>query len=739
MNENNQAMLSGTVDNITYRNDENGYCVFELETDNDLVTVVGIMPMLNVGEQLTLKGEFTTHPTYGEQFKAELCERSVPTTSGAVLRYLSSGAIKGVGPVTAAAIVDKFGDFSLDVIENAPERLSQVKGISKSKAVKIGEEYKKQFGVREVLMSLAELNITPSEALRIYNKLGAASVDKIRENPYMLCGENIGMGFVRADEICQSMGNSIPSDYRIRAGVEYILRHNLRNGHTCIPRDKLSMTGAKMLGYDIDKIDSVIEEMIGDGKLSVCDIDEKCFVFLPYMYSAERYCANRIALMLKIPPKEYIIHKSRLHQIEEENGILYEQKQKEAIEKSLTNGLLVLTGGPGTGKTTTLNAIITLLTEAGANIALAAPTGRAAKRMSELCGREAKTIHRLLEVEWGEGDRPIFKRDEKNPLDYDVIITDELSMMDVQLFASLLKAMTVNCRLILVGDVDQLPSVGAGNVLGDLISSGIVPTVRLSQVFRQSKQSLIVVNAHRIINGEMPIIDKESDFFVVNAKSGQAAATLACDLYCERLKKAYGFSPLDDIQVLCPSRKRQSGTVALNAMIQARINPPSKSKREYTHKGIVMREGDKVMQISNNYDVTWTRDDKTEGTGIYNGDIGTLEKIDPALGVISVRFDDKLALLTGEQLDDIELAYAVTVHKSQGSEFDCVILPIADIPPMLCYRNLFYTAVTRAKKMLVIIGSTMDVKRMIDNSVKTKRYTAFSHFLKSATDVDFGL
>lgn len=733
--DNEQTTLSGTVDNITYRNDENGYCVFELETESELVTVVGYIPKLCAGEMITVKGEFTVHPSYGEQFRADSFERKAPATESAILRYLSSGAIKGIGPVTANAIVEQFGDRTLEIIETQPMRLATIKGISKAKAEKIGENYKKQFGVREVLIQLSELNITPSEALRIYNKMGAASVDKIKQNPYMLCSESIGFNFVRADEISQSLECSVPADYRITAGVEYILRHNLRNGHTCIPRKQLAATGAKMLGYDIDRIDNIIEQMIGSGKLNICDVDDKPLVFLPYMYDAERYCANRIALMLKIPPKEIAVHKSRLEGFEAQNGILYDDSQRKAISQALSSGIMVLTGGPGTGKTTTLNAIITLLEEAGCVISLAAPTGRAAKRMTELTGREAKTIHRLLEVEWGEGDKPIFKRDEKNPLDCDVIIVDELSMMDVQLFASLLKSMTMNCRLIMVGDVDQLPSVGAGNVLGDLIESGLVPTVRLERVFRQSKESMIITNAHRIIKGEMPIVSKDGDFFAINAKTGQAAAKLIRDLYCGRLQKAYGYSPLDDIQVLCPSRKRNSGTVALNAMLQQQINPPAKHKREYSHKGVIMREGDKVMQRTNNYDVIWTKDDGSEGTGVFNGDIGVLTKVDAALGTVSVRFDDRTAIFTGEQLDDIELAYAITVHKSQGSEFDCVILPVVDIPPMLCYRNLFYTAVTRAKKLLIVIGSGFDIKRMIDNNVKTKRYTAFGQFLKSAADL----
>lgn len=726
--------IYGSVDNITYRNDENGYCVFDLATDDELITVTGICPMLNIGEQLVIRGMRCIHPTYGEQFKAEFCERRAPKNEASILRYLSSGAIKGIGPVTAGAIVERFGADSLKIIENSPEMIATVKGISKSKAEKISEDYKKQFGVREVMMELGELNITPSEALRIYNKLGVSSVARIKENPYMLCSESIGIGFVRADEISSMLSDSVPINYRISAGIEYVLRHNLRNGHTCLPKNALVSTAAKMLSHDDSKVESVLYEMVSENKLDSCEINEREFIFLPQLYSAEKYCANRIALMLKIPPKEIPIHSSRLAQFESQNGLLYDDMQRTAISKALTNGLVVITGGPGTGKTTTLNAIITLIEEAGNSIALAAPTGRAAKRMSELTGREAKTIHRLLEVEWGEGDKPVFKKGEKNPLDFDAIIVDELSMMDVQLFSALLKAMPMSCRLILVGDVDQLPSVGAGNVLGDLIESNMIPTVRLSRVFRQAKESHIVTNAHRIIAGEMPEVAKSSDFFVVNAKNGKAAAELISDLYCERLCKAYGFDPLENMQVLCPSRKRTSGVVSLNAILQSRINPPDKSKHEFIRNGILFREGDKVMQIHNNYDVIWTKDDGKQGTGVFNGDIGILTKIDTALGVMSVQFDDKVAIYTGDEADDLEPAYAITVHKSQGSEFDCVILNVVDIPPMLAYRNLFYTAVTRAKKMLVIVGGGADIKQMIDNNVKTKRYTAFSYFLKTAAD-----
>lgn len=724
--------IKGTVEDITYMNEDNGYCVFTISVSNEPVTVVGTLPYINVGEEVELLGSFIIHPQYGQQFKAEQAICTMPTSIASILKYLSSGAIKGVGPATAQAIVSRFGDETLDILENDYSKLAQIKGISAEKAEKIGKEFIKQFGVREVMLKLSSFNITSNEAMRIYKKLGAGSLEKIEKNPYMLCREGIGFSFMRADEIAQSLKTEVDSSFRIEAGIEYILKHNLRNGHTCLPTDKLCETGAKLLGCGEEICYEILESMIYNGALTKSVLDGKDFVFLPELYATERYCANRIALMMSVPPAEVPVSASRLAQVERETGVLYDEVQKSAIIAALSNGMLVLTGGPGTGKTTTLNAIISLLEESGAKIALAAPTGRAAKRMSELCGKETKTIHRLLEVEWGEEDKQRFKKNEKNPLEFDCIVVDELSMMDIGLFEALLKAMTVNCRLILVGDVDQLPSVGAGNVLNDIIESNIVPVIRLKKVFRQAQKSYIVTNAHRIIGGEMPEVSKEEDcdFFVTDSRN---ADKLIASLYCERLPLKYGFTP-ENIQVLCPSRKMKTGTVNINNILQSIINPENKmTKREIKRKGFVMREGDKVMQVKNNYDVIWTKKNGEQGVGVFNGDIGVLESIDKQTSTVCVRFDDKLAMFTGEEIEDIELAYAITVHKSQGSEFDCVILPVCDIPPQLKYRNLLYTAVTRAKKMLVIVGKGADIKAMIDNNKKTKRYTAFKYFLENTT------
>lgn len=719
--------ITGTIEDITYINQDNGYSVFTVECQGEPVTVVGFFPFLNVGEQVELIGEFIIHPQYGSQFKAEKAIRTLPSTTASILKYLSSGAIKGIGPATAQMIVSRFGEDTLSVIENDCLKLAQIRGISEDKAKKIGEEYLKLYGVREVMLKLSGFNITANEALRIYKKYGLKSIEKIAENPYLLCRESLGFSFARADEIASALEDSVDSSYRCEAGVEYILKHNLSNGHTCLPKDKLLITAEKLLNTEAVILDDILENMVCRGELVKAEFGEAEFIFLPPYYTAERYCANRILLMSAVPPKEVPVSVSRLEQVERETGVLYDEVQKKAIASALSNGLSVLTGGPGTGKTTTLKAIISLLEETGAKIALAAPTGRAAKRMSELCSREAKTIHRLLEVEWSD-DRQIFKRNEKNPLEFDCIIVDELSMMDITLFEALLKAMTVECRLVLVGDVDQLPSVGAGNVLNDIIESGKVPVTRLDKIFRQASKSLIVTNAHRIIKGEMPETKSdESDFYIVNSAEPDE---LVKSLYCERLRKSFGFKP-ENIQVLCPSKKRRTGTVNINNQLQSIINPQNlMSKREISKKGFVLREGDKVMQVKNNYDVVWTKDNGEQGKGIFNGDIGVLEKIDKATSTLTVIFDDKTAMFTGEEIDDLTLAYAITVHKSQGSEFDCVILLVCDLPPQLKYRNLLYTAVTRAKKLLIIVGKGADIKAMVDNDKRTLRYTSFRYLLQ---------
>ncbi len=727
--------IIGTVEYITYYSEDSGYTVLELSTNNEEITVVGVLPYVSVGEQLALQGYFTVHQTFGPQFKALECQRSLPVTSTAILRYLSSGAIKGIGAATAQSIVQEFGDKTLEIIEKEPERLAIIKGISKNKALKISDAFLKQFGIREVMLKLSEFDLSPDEALRIYKKYGNSSVDRIKENPFLICCDEIGISFERADAICAELADEIPLIYRVSAGVEYVLRHNLKNGHTCLPRNKLVETASNLLEINYDDIDAMFDRMIGAGNIISLVLDEIEFIFLPHLYKAQKYCANRISLMTKVPPPEIPIHASRLKQFEDDNGILYDKTQKDAISLALSKGIMVLTGGPGTGKTTTLKAIISLLEETGLDIALAAPTGRAAKRMTELTGREAKTIHRLLQVEWGQGHKPIFAKNEKDLLKHDVIVIDELSMMDIQLFEALLRAISSSARLILVGDVDQLPSIGAGNVLHDLIDSEKVPVIRLTKVFRQAMESLIITNAHKILNGEMPEIqDTSKDFFLLNRQVPRDASRLIVDLCAKRLPQAYGFSIYDEIQVLCPSRKRTTGTITLNNLLQEAFNPPDGVKKQIERKGFILREGDKVMQIRNNYDVCWVSNEGKEGNGVFNGDIGIIKSIDKKNQTIIVQFEDKKVTYQSEEMEDLELSYATTVHKSQGSEFDCVVLSLIDLPPQLKYRNLLYTAVTRAKKLLVVVGGPDDVLAMVKNNRRTLRYTAFKKLLSAYGD-----
>ena len=729
--------LVGSVERVTFHNAQNGFTVLELRTPGETVTVVGVMPQVAAGEELEVMGRYDFHDTYGPQFKAELCERAMPSTAAAILRYLTSGAIKGIGPATARRLVDRFGADTLRILEKEPERLREIKSISADKARKLSEEYGRQFGVREVMLFFSRFGLTPDQSLAAFKRYGAAAVDHVKKDPYLLCGDGIRLSFEKADTIAESMGFDKNDPCRVEAGVEYVLRHNLGNGHTCIPREKLLPVAAGLLGCDPAAVDEACDRLVVAHRLILKEMGERPFLFLPQWFEAEQYCAQRLAMMLRFPPERETAAEEDIDRVETEWGITYAAQQRQAIRAAVEKGLLILTGGPGTGKTTTLKAIIRLLEDRKLEISLAAPTGRAAKRMTELTGREAKTIHRLLEVSWGEDDRQSFQRDEKNPLDCDALIVDELSMVDAGLFENLLRSLRLGCRLILVGDSDQLPSVGAGNVLHDLLEADVLPTVRLTEVFRQAMESLIVTNAHDIVQGKYPVLDsKDNDFFLLSQPNPFLAARTVADLSASRLPKAYGFDPLSDIQVLCPSRKLEMGTVSLNNALQARLNPPEPKRAEMTRKGFTLRQGDRVMQIKNNYDIAWTKADGDAGSGVFNGDVGILESLDPLSGTLTVRFDDRLALYTGDEIDQLELAYAMTIHKSQGSEFPCVILPLLDIPPKLCYRNLLYTAVTRARQLLVIVGAGRVVTAMVDNDRRTRRYTALRPMLEAAFHLD---
>lgn len=725
--------LSGSVEHITYTNNTNGYTVANLKTEDDLVTVVGIMPFLSVGDLIEVRGKFDSHPTYGLQFKVNSFEKAAPSDTASILRYLSSGAIRGVGPSTARSIVERFGDKALEIIETEPERLSEIRGISLDKALKIADEYNKQFGVRDVMLFLSPFRVSPEGALKVFNALGSNATEIIRGNPYVLCTEEIGFSFEKAEEISSYFAIPKDSDCRIAAGIEFVLKHNLSNGHTCLPKDKLIKTAARLLECEPSEIGAICDEMLGALQLRLLIDGDTEFVFLPQYFLAEDFAAARLSVMLRYAPPAELMADLEIDIIEQQEHIKYEEMQRVAIKTAISKGIMVLTGGPGTGKTTTLNAIIKILKSKKLSIALAAPTGRAAKRMSELTGCEAKTIHRLLEVEWNDSDRQVFARNEKNPLPYDVVIIDEMSMVDILLFESLLRAIRLGTRIIMVGDSDQLPSVGAGNVLADIIASGKVPTVALSKVFRQAMESLIVANAHRIISGEIPQLDsKTSDFFMLQNLNCRSAAELVVDLCTKRLPHAYGYKPLTDIQVLCPSKMMDMGSVSLNNMLQYRLNAKTGDYEKITFKGFELREGDKVMQTKNNYDIMWTSDDGESGSGVFNGDIGILEKIDRKNSCLKVRFDDKVAVYYSDNIGELELAYAMTIHKSQGSEFDCVILPILDTPSKLLYRNLLYTAVTRAKKLLVVVGSREVLLSMVENNRKRLRYTSLKKRLNDA-------
>lgn len=725
----NEIFIEGLIEDIVYSNPENGYSVIDLSYENKLITAVGILPSCCVGEKVKLKGMWTTHPSFGRQFKISACERSMPKSAADILRYLSSGTVKGIGPATARKIVERFAEDTFDILENHPEELSKIKGISYDKAEEMSKSFKKQFAVREVVIALERFDMNPTECLNAYKAFGTAAVERITENPYILCSEKVGMRFERADEIAATFPTQVKSIFRHRAGVIHILRHNLRNGHTCIPREKLILPCAELLGTEREETQEVIDDLLEDKELIETFIEDKSFIFLPYEYFDEKSIADRIKVMVKFPPAKGRTVESDIDKIEQRNQIKFEEKQRLAITTAVTKGLLVLTGGPGTGKTTTLNGILELFEKQKLRVKLAAPTGRAAKIMSEVTGRKATTIHRLLEAEWADGDRQVFARNLENPLEADAIIVDELSMVDTHIFASLLNAMPLGCRLVMVGDCDQLPPVGVGNVLQDVIESELLPVVSLTEVFRQSMESMIVTNAHKIVRGEYPdLTKKDKDCFFLQRNSLQSAQQTVLELCSTRLPKAYGYNPTEDIQVICPSRKGETGTVRLNTELQALLNPPSKQKDDFVSPSKIFREGDKVMQIKNNYDIVWTRGKETS-SGIFNGDIGKIIAINHNASFMKIDFDSRIALYPFENISELELAYAITVHKSQGSEFEAVIMPVCSVMPQLSYRNLLYTAVTRAKNKLILVGSEAQIRAMVDNDKKTRRYSALKHML----------
>lgn len=723
--------IKGSVEDITFYNSENGYTVMEVLCGNEGITVVGNFPQLAVGSLIEASGEWVVHPSYGMQFKAQALTETLPQDAAGILRYLSSGIIKGVGRATAQKIVDAFGAESFDVIENNLERLASVKGISRPMARKIQRSFAEKFSSRQTIAALREKGLTQKEAFDAYKFFRENAGEVFENNPYDLVAAGI-YSFERAEEINEEQGANVSLSLRAQSLVEHIVDYNIANGHTCLPREAVVKTARNYLDCSEDTAEIAIDDALETNRLFREEIDGREFLFKPEAYNAEKAIADRIQILANYPPQQIELSGAEIYAFEKANSIEFDTKQRKAIEIAVNKGLLILTGGPGTGKTTTVKGIIALLKNRGLEVALAAPTGRAAKRMTELTGQEAKTVHRLLEVEYRDGsDTPVFVHNRKNPLDVDAVIVDELSMVDIFLFDSLLDALPMSARLIMVGDKDQLPPVGAGNVLSDLIKSGLIPVVELDKIFRQAMKSRIVTNAHRVVKGEMPVTDDnaaDSDFFMLHESVPLSAARKIVDLITRRLPAAYGMDPVFDLQVLCPGKKGEVGSQNLNAMLQKQLNPPAKGKNEFTARGYTLREGDKVMQIKNNYDIPWFKANEN-GMGVFNGDIGILTRIDRAADIINVRFDDREAMYSFANASELEPAYAMTVHKSQGSEFDGVIIPVVATPQKLAYRNLFYTAVTRAKKLIVLVGTQSNIKAMVENDKKSRRYSALLHFL----------
>ncbi|NLW78448.1 MAG: ATP-dependent RecD-like DNA helicase [Ruminococcaceae bacterium] len=723
--------LAGMVENVTFQNEENGFTVLTLADEvGELVTVVGILAGSAPGESLVLTGQYVEHAAYGRQFEAETCTYLMPEDAGAIAKYLGSGVLPGIGPSTAGRIVERFGDAALEVLASTPERYAEVRGMSIEKALKAGRRFMEVFGIREAVASLSRLGLSAAEAILAYRHYGRQTVELIEQNPYRLCGYPSYLAFARVDAMAEHLALPRDNRHRVRAALLYTLRHNLGNGHTCLPVEKLLGTACGFFGIDEAAAQFELAACCELGDAQQVHYGGEDYVYLPEPFRAEMTAALRIRAMAAMPPAAPAQVDALIAQREAMLNIHYAPLQKQAIAEALSHGVMVITGGPGTGKTTAVNAIIALYEQQAERVLLAAPTGRAAKRMAELTGRKAATIHRLLEVDFSRGDEfPRFKRNEKNPLRCDVLIVDEMSMVDAMLFEALLAALRPGCRLVMVGDADQLPSVGAGNVLRGIIESGVVPTVALTEIFRQAAASLIVKNAHHIVAGELPEKGGKADDFFFMRAVGSACQQLVCSLVAERLPNSYGFSPVEDIQVLCPGRKGPLGTEAMNARLQQLLNPPGPDKPEIRRFEACYRLGDKVMQVRNNYDLPWTREDGEPGAGAFNGEIGTITQVNPAAGTLTVRCEDRHLAYTAENLHELELAYAVTIHKSQGSEFEAVVIPLSEVPGKLQYRNLLYTGVTRAKRLCILPGEERILETMVRAGRKNRRYSCFAHFL----------
>ena len=730
-------ILQGTVSAVIYQNYDNGYAVLRLSCqDGQTITVVGTIPLPTVGERLMVTGKWSNHSSYGRQFEAEFLERLMPQTESEILQYLSSRAVKGIGPVTATRIVRKFGAQTLQIMEQEPHRLAEIPGISPAKAKAIAETFRLQVGMRQ-LMEFFTLHHLPAElAVKTYKLYGESTVDLLYDDPYLLMDKSLEAPFGAVDRFAIELGVAGDDPRRVEAGILFELRYNLSAGHSFLPEDKLTAATAQLLSLEQNAITEGIGRLVSADLLIKDRLAGITTLYLPELYEAERDCAQHLLQLAQNTYPQPARLEKRIRQIASTSGLDYSAQQEQAIREAATSGLLLITGGPGTGKTTILNGILSLYSQMDIRCVLAAPTGRAAKRLAEVTGQDASTIHRLLEatVDPHSGDL-FFVRDEENPLKTDAVIVDEMSMVDVQLLHSLLQALPQNCRLILVGDPDQLPPVGPGFPFSDMLRSETLPSVRLTEIFRQAQESLIVMNAHRVNQGQMPELKNvRNDFFFLPSRSEDAVGQTIVGLCATRLPKNMGIPP-EQIQVLTPTKRGAAGTVNLNKLLQASLNPPAPDKKERQMGDFSFREGDRVMQIRNNYDIMWKKSDASMiGAGIFNGDVGIIQKIDHSTEQITVLFDDKEAEYDFTQLSELEPAYAMTVHKSQGSEYRAVVIAAWNSSPYLLNRSVLYTAITRARELLIIVGREETVAIMTQNAKVGRRYTGLKLRLQGKGD-----
>ena len=728
----------GTVHSVIFQNAENGYTVLRLLTEEgEVVTVVGCIPCVAPGEHLTVTGTWEVHPQHGEQLKAQELERTLPEEEEDIFAYLSSGICKGVGPTTARRIVDRFGLETLDILEAEPERLQEIRGITAKKAMEIGELFRQHMGLRRLMEFLSRYQLPPVLAIRLRQQYGDGAIRVVERNPYLLSDDVCGVDFSVTDTMALSMGFAEDCTERLEAALTFELTYNENNGHVFLPKDKLLAATCQLLGCGVEQVEAALDALAEHHAVVIQRIANVEAVYLRRLWEAETSACARLLALLEMDADESRFADRTVAEIEKEQGITYAPLQRQAVELAAKVGVILLTGGPGTGKTTTVRGIVALFQKMGLNIVLAAPTGRAAKRMSELTGMEAQTVHRLLGMTWNEAAHQVtFQKTEKEPLEAEAVIVDEMSMVDVSLFSALLRALRPGTRLVLVGDADQLPPVGAGNVLRDIIESETVPVMRLTDIFRQAERGMIVENAHRINNGQPPeLTSGTEDFLFEEIAAAEDVARRVVGLCMGRVGQLLTQDPRKDVQVLVPMKKGPLGVYALNARIQAAINPPSRQKRERRQGDVTFREGDKVMQVKNNYKIGWKKTRYNgmaeEGIGTFNGDLGTIMRIDTVEQEVEVLFDDeRAAVYDFTMLDELALAYAVTVHKSQGSEFPIVVMPLVGGAPSLMTRNLLYTAVTRAREQVYLLGRSRCIYDMAANTQVKKRYSALGTFLR---------